>query len=446
MDRAAPSPPALLESCKSTRAAHAVSAPASTRGLVVVTFNIGARADDMFSSEAKRPQFMMMLFEQLNQLCKEADIICLQECSPAWSETVMAFTPPPWKHAAFLPDATLLTIWNGRRVRQVPGTKVTALKLFPDRISSNKSWRECLAVVLELVDIDDSIITVVNAHVIDGKDHRRIQGRELFTTHALQGAAFAAIRFRKGLATTQASIGLAATQASPRLATTQAAKFRSFVVMGDFNMKRDRAITALRIMPECEDNLACAGEEKNDFIVSNVRLKPLPPGPEAYDKVHKATRAHLDLPRVDEPRLLPEPRVYAPGATWGTAASGSGASGSRDVVMGDLDWVRARARASQILQTLYQSAGQHKQCEEAKQEQAEQAETCKEEQAEAEEQPEQQEVQSPFEAGPVAATPVTTTTVTMDSIRNTTTVYVYYYDVYYYYHYDYCYYYHQQLQ
>ena len=215
--------------------------------------------------------------------------------------------------------------------------------------------------------------------------------------------------------------------------------------MGDFNMKRDRAITALRIMPQCEDNFACTGEEKDDLIVSNVHLKPLPPGPEAYDKMHRATRAHLDLPRVDEPRLPPEEGVYAPGATRGTAASGSGASGSGDVAMGDPERVRANARASQLLRTLYQNAAQHKQRQEAKQEQAEQAETCKEEQAEAEEQPEQQEVQSPFEAGPVAAT-TATTTITTTSIRNTTTMYVYYYDVYYYYHYDYCYYYHQQLQ
>ena len=375
MAKEAPSPPVLLESCQ-TRAAHGVSAPASTRGLHVVTFNIGARTDNMFSSEAKRPAFLMRLHEQLNQLCKEADIICLQECSPAWSEEVMACTPPSWKHAAFLPDATLLTIWNENRVRQVPGTKVTALKLFPDRISSNKSWRECLAVVLGLVDID-GVITVVNVHVIDGKDRRKIPGdRENITSLALQGAVTAANKFRKGLATTQASIGLAATQASPRLATTQAAKFRSFVVMGDFNMKRDRAITTLRIMAQVEDNFACTGDEKNDLIISNVRLQPLLPGPKAHDNKHKAIRAHLDLPRVDDPRLLLEEGIFAPGAILGTGASGSGASGSGDVAMGDPQSVRAHARASQLLRTLYQNSAEHQRRQEAKQEQAEQAETC----------------------------------------------------------------------
>jgi hypothetical protein len=207
-----PSPPVLLESPpSSTPSAHGASAPAPTRGLEVVSFNIGARTDDMFSSEAKRPMFIGKLRDELDQLCRRADIICLQECSPSWSQEVLALTPLAWKSAAFLPDATVLTTWNGDRLRQAQGTEVTALKLFPDSNSVKRQWRECLAVALEQVDFG-SIILFVDNHTIDGTGDRKISGdRDSSTQAALQGAVEAAIRFRTGLATTQSSIGLAST-------------------------------------------------------------------------------------------------------------------------------------------------------------------------------------------------------------------------------------------
>ena len=60
------------------------SAPASTRGLSVVSYNIGARTDDMFSSEEKKPAFIKTLRQDLGDLCLDTDAICLQEISPAW--------------------------------------------------------------------------------------------------------------------------------------------------------------------------------------------------------------------------------------------------------------------------------------------------------------------------------------------------------------------------
>ena len=55
------------------------SAPASTRGLSVVSYNIGALTDDTFSSEEKKPAFIKKLRQDLGDLCRDTDIICLQE-------------------------------------------------------------------------------------------------------------------------------------------------------------------------------------------------------------------------------------------------------------------------------------------------------------------------------------------------------------------------------
>ena len=45
------------------------SAPASTRGLSVASYNIGACTDDMFSSEEKKPAFIKKLRQDLGELC-----------------------------------------------------------------------------------------------------------------------------------------------------------------------------------------------------------------------------------------------------------------------------------------------------------------------------------------------------------------------------------------
>ena len=50
----------------------------------VVSYNIGARTDDTFSSEEKKPAFIKKLRQDLGDLCRDTDVICLQEISPAW--------------------------------------------------------------------------------------------------------------------------------------------------------------------------------------------------------------------------------------------------------------------------------------------------------------------------------------------------------------------------
>ena len=146
------------------------SAPASTRGLSVVSYNIGARTDDTFSSEEKKPAFIKKLRQDLGELCRDAEVVCLQEASPAWSRQVQELVPPEWTGCVFLPEATLLTLWN-RKLRKV--TEGKALKVFPGSDSLKKKWRECLAVGLEQVD-EGGMVVVVTCHTIDGKRYRKL--------------------------------------------------------------------------------------------------------------------------------------------------------------------------------------------------------------------------------------------------------------------------------
>ena len=189
----------------------------------------------------------------------------------------------------------------------------------------------------------------VNCHTIDGQNNRKIPAdRDKFTTAACQGSAQAAMTYRN------------------RLAATQAAKIRHFVGMGDFNMTKNKATTALRFMPPGVDTFQFNGDTKNDFVISNVPQTPLLPGPEAHDGRHRAFRACLELPPVDEPQA-PAESSAAPGATRGTAASG-------DVAMGDVARARADRGAAEVLRSFYQTAAEHKQLEQEQQEQQEQEE------------------------------------------------------------------------
>ena len=106
------------------------SAPASTRGLSVVSYNIGARADGAFSSDQKQPAFIKKLHQDLENLCSDTDVVCLQEISPAWQFRVMDLVPREWQHYVYCPDATLLTLWNRNKVRKVT-TGATPMKVFP---------------------------------------------------------------------------------------------------------------------------------------------------------------------------------------------------------------------------------------------------------------------------------------------------------------------------
>ena len=60
----------------------------------VVAYNIGARTDDTFSSEEQKPAFIKKLRQDLEELCRDMDVICLQEVSPAWTTQVLEVVPP----------------------------------------------------------------------------------------------------------------------------------------------------------------------------------------------------------------------------------------------------------------------------------------------------------------------------------------------------------------
>ena len=84
----------------------------------------------------------------------------------------------------FCPDATLLTLWNRKKLHNVT-IVAEALKVFPGSDSVRKRWRECLAVGLEQED-KGGIVLVVNCHTINGQGHRKIPSdRDKFTTAAL---------------------------------------------------------------------------------------------------------------------------------------------------------------------------------------------------------------------------------------------------------------------
>ena len=63
------------------------SAPASTRGLSVASYNIGARTYDTFSSDEGKPAFIKQLRQDLGELCRDTDAICLQEASSSSART-----------------------------------------------------------------------------------------------------------------------------------------------------------------------------------------------------------------------------------------------------------------------------------------------------------------------------------------------------------------------
>ena len=124
------SPPYVPDLCTMEWAGLQGSAPASTRGLSLVSYNIGVRTDGMFSSEEKKPAFIKKLRQDLGDLCRDTDAICLQEISPAWKTQVLEIVPPEWTEYVFCPDATFLTLWNGNKLHNVTIGAET-LKVFP---------------------------------------------------------------------------------------------------------------------------------------------------------------------------------------------------------------------------------------------------------------------------------------------------------------------------
>ncbi len=288
-------------------------APASTRGLPalastcrygVATYNIGARTDEMFSGPQKQPQFERKLREDLEKLCTKTCIICLQEVSPSWRNTIVGLVPA-WQ-GAYDEGTTLLTLWSTARWTQAKDA--TTLEVFPDSTAKHRWWRRCFAVALRLRETGD-IISVVNCHTIDGQGDRSISGsRDNFTKAALQGSVMAAQRFRMDLAATKVKGG--------------------FLVMGDFNTYKRNATNALRLMPAGTDHFACDGY-KNNFIISNNTTQTLREhGPLSHDTQHTAVRVELELLKVEEPRVHTD-------AT---------ADKARDIAQG---------RAAQILKSLY---------------------------------------------------------------------------------------------
>ncbi len=306
---------------------------ASTPGVQVATYNIGARTDDMFSGQS-RPQFIQELREAFKTLCSNADVICLQEVSPAWRWELTAIIPVEW-NVAHDPETTLLTMWDRRKLHMA--TDVELLKVFPHSTSIYKQWRKCLAVGLQLVNTCE-IISVVNCHTIDGQDLRHIPGkRPNFTMSALRGSVAAAQQFRSALATAQ----------GPGLPDS-----RTFLVLGDFNMSRDSAVIALRCMPPGEDGFSCEGM-KNDFVISNAHQEPiiLDNPVIAHDKKHRALLIRVDLLKVEEARVPTQDTVFAPGATRGKDTSGKADTTADEATPREV----AQRRAAELLKELYQA-------------------------------------------------------------------------------------------
>ena len=75
------------------------------------------------------------------------DVVCLQECSPAWQEIVRSLAPSSWMSADD-EGATLLTMWNTNYLTVARKPKV--MLVFPDFTSKFKVWRTCLAVALRV--------------------------------------------------------------------------------------------------------------------------------------------------------------------------------------------------------------------------------------------------------------------------------------------------------
>ena len=342
------------------------AAPASTRGgIQVATYNIGARTDKHYMSAVKKPAFTAKLEADLKALM-DCDIIGLQEVSPVWCETVEEMLPPSWSFR-YHADGCVVTMWNNDKLHLVAyGTA----PLFPGSTSKFRDWRRCL--VTTLTTREGVVISVVNNHTIDGQGNRKLQSEKM-AVDGLRGAVEAAQEWRNQLPVIP----------NLTLATTQG---RAFVAMGDFNVhSKSAAVKALRLMPQGVDCLYCEGT-KNDFVISNVPLTPLLPGPEAKDKKHRALRAQVEaeLQGVRTAQSLPPASgVWAPGATRGTvpeAASGVSAPGATRGTVPEAatgsdasDLVRERAtnRAAEILKTLYEHMAEVNQRQQEEEERSE---------------------------------------------------------------------------
>ena len=145
----------------------------------MATYNIGARTDEHYMSEARKPKFMAKLREDLAAL-KDCDILGLQEVSPLWCDFLVSEMPDNWGFC-YHRGATVMTMWNkDRLVLEVAETP----RVFPSSTSKFREWRTCL--LTTLASTQGLTITVVNNHTIDGQGDRKLQSEKM-AIDALKG-------------------------------------------------------------------------------------------------------------------------------------------------------------------------------------------------------------------------------------------------------------------
>ncbi len=123
-------------------AAASAAAPATTRGIRVATYDIGAKTNSMHAGP-KRAGFLEALRDDIEVLRGEADVICLQECSPGWAAQV-ADTIPMARPVSLVDHGIVMFVLPGWDVVEESSPLVWPT----DQESSYKNWRKWLQVAL----------------------------------------------------------------------------------------------------------------------------------------------------------------------------------------------------------------------------------------------------------------------------------------------------------
>ena len=274
----------------------APAAPATTRGepgLRVATYNMGAKTDSMFAGPA-RHIFERKLEGDIATLAEE-DVICFQECSPAWATAVEHLLPG---HAKVSSDEHGVATFVRR---SIDVQECTSQHLFPGDDSIYRRWRRWNQVVLRTQPGD--LYVVNNVHVIDGKDHRKIPGKtvrhkNIFKQKLVRNLFGAVVEKVRNL------------ESAP--ATTRGThRSIQHIIVGDFNMTEPLMEETCRTLDTAVFGSIHVCGENRDFMLASAPIAASTQVlPRAHDNQHTAMAVSLS-PVVAPPPVQPEPAPAA---------------------------------------------------------------------------------------------------------------------------------------